>query len=226
MATTEPIVVSANIVLVGVYLLEDQDAFEAFRTQCDPDLLQTEFGMVTEIPSGVVSPSRRLNLNRDRIVLDLSSSRSTIVKDYPTNPDDLVRLSEIAWSAIQCSELGSKRPRAFGYNIELVYDQDSAKEAVSYLGTRLFRSLPLGRDEWTLTGGTGQLILSDSTGRRWTINARPRPGDDPTSRVFLGMNLHYSDARVPSQDDIKNSLNELWDECHRFVAQLDELTPS
>ena len=225
MSTTEPTVVSANLVLVGANLLEDPNAFGDFRVEFDPDM-QTEFGMVTEVPSGVTEPSRKVNLNRDRIVLHLSASRSSIVREYPAALSDLGKLSEVAWSAIRRSKSGGKEPRAFGFNIELVYDQNSAESALQYLGSRLFKNLSLGKEDWRLTGGTGTVIFTDSGSRQWILNVRQRPGDDSTSRVFLGLNLHNDVPRMPEEEEITQSLEDLWVEAHRIVNQLDEIVQS
>ena len=221
MVTSTPNILIMNLVLVGIDLLNDSTSIEIFKGQTDPDL-QIEVGMMTEIPTGITGPSRRVNLNRDRIVLELSPARSSVARQYPNDRSDIAQLTAVANSAIECSTLADQRV-SFGFNIELVYEQDSGQSAMEYLGSRLFGSLKLGRDAWTLAGGTGQIIFDEKDGScRWTMNVRPRSIAEDTPRILLGMNLHRSMADIPSAKVIEDSLEELWDEAHDFVLRLDE----
>ena len=222
MGTTEPNVLSINLVLVGVDLLAELESFEGFRRQVDPDL-EIEFGLSTEMPSGVTTTTRRVNLNRERIVLELSPSRSSITREFPADRNELTKLTTTAQSAIEGSGL-PPAPSAFGFNIELVYDQDSGQPADRYLGSRLFGASQLGKQEWTLAGGTGNIVFTDEDGlRRWTVNVRPRSANPPNTRVALSVNLHYREERIPSGQQLQIALEELWDEAHALVGRLDQL---
>ena len=212
-------VVSANLVLVGVGLLNEPDEVERFRNELDTDL-RLEVGLVTNIPSGLTEPSRTLTLSRERIAISLSSSRSTIAREYPDR-SDLARLAQIAALAINSTSRADQPIQAFGYNVEMVFDQSSLHPAIRYIGERLFGQQSFGKAGWGLSGGTGQLIFSGDDGQ-WTITIRPQPGDVATTRVLLALNLHKDEQRLPGASEIKDSLEKAWNEAVSFMNRLDE----
>ena len=219
MAATLQDVVSANLVLVGIGLLNEPDEFEQFRNALDIDL-RLEHGLVTNVPSGLTEPSRTITLSRERTELNLSPSRSMITREYPEE-SGLARLAEIAALAIESTDLDDDTPRAFGYNIEMVFNQDAGQSAVQYLGERLFAHGLLGKDGWDLMGGRGQLIFRGPTGQ-WTVAVEPRFGEESTSRFFLRLNLHKNEEYLPTEDEITSSLREIWQEALSFVDRLDK----
>lgn len=212
-------VVSANLVLVGVGLLNEPDEIDRFRSALDTDL-RLEAGLVTNIPTGLTEPSRTLTLNRERITLSLSSARSSIAREYPEQ-SDLAHLAQIAALAIDSTNLVGRVPQAFGYNIEMVFDQSSGQPAIRYIGERLFDQQSFGKVGWSLSGGTGQLIFTGD-GCQWTITIRPQPGDAATPRVLLALNLHKDEQRLPAEDEVKSSLVAAWKEAEGFMKRLDE----
>ena len=215
-------IVSANLVLVGIRLLDAPAEFEQFAEALDTDL-QAELG-ISANAGGMPEPTRKITLNRDRITLTMSPSRTSLDKEYPSreNPTgDFARLAEVAQCAIASTILESERPAAFGYNLEAVFDQDSGQPALHYLGNRLFGPYSPGKAGWSLIGGTGQLILADSRNRQWTISARPRANDEREHRVVLGLNLHIREQRLPTAAEIQAALVEVWHEANDFMEQLD-----
>ena len=220
MSVTIQDVLKANVVLVGVGLLNYPDEVERFRSAVDTDVSVTGSGFILDAQSSIAQPGRTLNLNRDRIVLELSQVRSSIEREYPSE-EDLGRLAEVARHAISATELEGTSPRAFGYNIELIYDQDSGQSAFSYLAERLFTDnlfLDLG---WQLSGGTGKLMF-DMDGKRCNVTVEPRFNDVAATKVFFSLNLHHDEQRIPNGDEIKDSLREIWDQAHIFANHLDE----
>ena len=220
MAITAPEVVKANLVLVGFRLLSAQNEIEAFRRAVGTDVRTVEAGLAVNVQSGLTEPLIGLALNKDRIALELAPARSTISRDYPQR-EDFPRLAEVAWQAIKNTSIGEQQLRAYGFNIEMVLDQDSGTPAFEYLSKRLFDVGPLGNDGWQFVGGAGKLIFSDS-GRRWTINLEPRFNDETESRIFLNGNLHEARQDTPTADQIRESLEELWDEMCAFGQRLDK----
>ena len=212
-------VVKANLVLVGLRLLSEQEELNAFRHAVSTDVQIAGAGLIANILSGVTEPGRILTLERDRITLELSPSRSTINRDYPLRKH-LDRLAEVAWQAIDTS-FGRPQPSAFGFNVELVFEQDSGEPAFGYLSRRLFDVGPLGDEGWRFVGGAGRLVFNDS-GNRWTINLEPRFNDDTESRVFLGVNVHMSEQPLPDQAGLATSFEGVWDGIHEFVERLDK----
>ena len=219
MATTVQDILKANLVLVGAGLLGHPGELDKFRDAIDEEIIQS-VGLVTTIPAGVTEAGSTLNLPKDRITLELSQHRSTISREYPSD-GDLARLARVAGLAIQATNTEDQAPRAFGYNIELVFDQDSGGPAISYLGARLFAEGPRVDQEWRLAGGAGQLIY-DGGGKRWKISVAPRLNDEESSRVFLSLNLHIAEQRIPGESEIQKDLQEAWDQAHRFVELLDQ----
>ena len=220
MAVTTPEVVKANIVLLGQRLLRAAEEIESFKRTIGTDVQLAGVGMGVNVQTGIAEPGLTLNLNRDRITLDLSPSQSVINRDYPLR-EDLARLAEVAGKAISNISGEEQDLRAFGFNIELVFDQDSDSPAFGYLSRRLFDVDGLGSEGWQFIGGAGKLIFGDG-GRRWTVAMEPRFGDETESRVFLSVNLHKASQSPPTVDEIRNSFEELWDEVHDFVQRLDE----
>ena len=213
-------VVRANLVLLGLRLINTPNELQAFKSAVSTDVQVAGASLVANIPTGVTEPGRVLTLNRDRITLDLSPSRAAINRDYPERRD-LRRLAEVAWQAINTSSDASVQPQAFGFNIELIFDQDSGTNAFGYLSGRLFDVEHLGITGWQFVGGAGRLIFDDS-GRRWTINLEPRFNDNNESRVFLGVNLHIGGQTLLDEAGIRLSLEEVWDNSRDFVRRLHE----
>ena len=219
MAATLLDVVSANLVLVGIGLLNQPDEVARFGNALNAEL-RVEFSHVPNVQAGLTELSRTLTLSRERTVLNLSSSRSMIAREYPEKAD-LDSLAKVVGQAIACTEIGEQQPRAFGYNIEMVFDQDSGQPALQYIGERLFGNQTFGKAGWELAGGTGRLIFTDSASQ-WTIALQPRLGDSATPRVSLSLNLHKEEQRFPSESEVRVSLNEVWDEATGFMNRLDE----
>ena len=220
MTVTTPEVIKANFVLVGIRLLGAPDELESFKRAIGTDVQVAGVGMGVNMQTGIAEPGLTFTLNRDRITLDFSSSRSTINRDYPSR-EELPRLAEVCGQAIDSTLITEQQIRAYGFNIELFFDQQSAATAFEYLSKRLFDVGSLGNEGWQFVGGAGRLVFSD-VGRRWTISLEPRLNDEAESRVFLSINLHKVEHTPPGEGEIRDSLEEIWDEVHKFIKRLDE----
>ena len=220
MAVTTLEVVKTNLVLVGIRLLSAPEAIEAFRLAVGVDVQVAGAGLATNIQAGTTEPMLALTLNRDRIALELSPARSAISRDYPSR-EGLPRFAEVAGKAIDNTNLAGQQTQAYGFNIELVIDQDSGEPAFEYLSRRLFNADPLRNEGWQFVGGAGRLIFDDS-GRRWTINLEPRFNSETESRVFLNTNLHINEQITPNEATIRASLEEVWDKMELFARRLHE----
>ena len=211
-------VLKINIVLVGANLLDTSKKFERFSAKVSTDVAPG-LGLALGGPGLIPAPGRKLKLQRDRISLDLMPNHAAVEREYPSK-SDLPRLAEVAGAAIQSSELQGKTVTAFGYNIDLVFEQQARSSALEYLGDRLFTTVGFAQSDWKLVGGLGQLTFDSSDGR-WTIRLEPRSNMD-SSRGFVSLNLHKEEQRLPPLREIKQSFVQVWSQAHDLVKRLDE----
>lgn len=213
---TKETVLNTNLVLLGVELLPKPDMIEQFRADFGPDL-RVEVGLLAGLAPGITEPARTMTLGEDRIQLMLHASRSTIGREYP----DKLGLAKLARVAARTIEItGSDAPNAFGYNMDLVFEQHSGQPAIQYVGNRLFGHMFHEDQGRRVIGGTGKLVIEDSAGR-WTISVEPRFDAPDTSLVFVSLNLHKQEKRFPDESEIKNALKEVQQEARNFVNRLE-----
>ncbi len=210
-------ILKANLVLVGVELLNTPAAQDAFQLAVDSELFPDGAGLVID-PDGSQRPLRRLALRRDRIAFELSASRTVIEREFLFDVEqDLVRLAEVAGLAIGCTQLGGTVPSSFGYNIELVCDQDSGDPAAKYLASQLFR--PDLMPGWDPVGGSAQISFRSGVSQ-WTARAEPRLNSATTTKIFYSFNSHHNEERLPESAEILGSLREVWERATRFAEEL------
>ena len=212
-------VLKANVVLVGLGLLNNPVEVKAFSDAVGTDVVTLGTGLVVGLPPTAPEPGRRLSLHRDRILLDITPNRTVVEREYPAS-NDLIRLTEVIELAVCHTELAERLPTAFGYNVELVYNQTSGVSSLCYLGRKLFGKSELGTTDWVLAGGAGTLVF-DAPDARWTVRVEPRFNDAETTRTFLTLNLHKAEQRLPSSEEIRQSFEYVWRAAHDFVERLD-----
>ena len=108
---------------------------------------------------------------------------------------------------------------AFGFNLELVLNQDSAETAGAYIGQNLFGQFRV-KSPWQLVGASGNITFV-AGGRRWQAAIGPRNDDEATSRVQLGLNLHVAESRFPQADEVLQTMQQSWRQAHDFVNYFD-----
>ena len=210
-------VLKADIVFAGVGLLRNQQGLDAFT-----ESVGTEIGAdASNSQLGVPVPGLRITLNRDRIVLDLAPERTVITRDYPLS-HDLDRLAEVTALALDNSGPEGGVLQAVGFNIALVYDQDTHQTAVQYLSERLFNKrlsneigLPIQVAEGRLTFNSGEHQIA--------VTLQPRFGYATTTKVFMSLNLHRETQILPTQQEIKESLREALNNAEEFARRIDEV---
>lgn len=212
-------VLKVDFVLVGLELLNDASAYETFRDAVGTDVVVSGHGVSLDARTNVTEFSRSVSLNRDRITLDLSPSRSTIRREYPSEAE-LRRLAEVSGHAIGKTTVAGQHLRAFGYNLELVYDQDSGEPASKYLADRLFSSSIPIQDDWELIGGGAKMVYNEG-GNQWQFTTEARFNEPGTTKVFLNLNLHKDQQEPPTPNQIENHLQAIWDQAHLFASLLD-----
>jgi len=162
-----------------------------------------------------------LQLHRDRMRVETSAIRTRIAKEYPAAIEDLDLLSKLTAEALEATDLGGRSPTAFGFNIKIVYDQESDEPAIHYLGRRLFKSARGICENWSQVGGFGKMIFQEGD-KQWTIALEPRMQELHATKVFLDVNLHLQQARLPSRNDLDSLLGELWSQAHSLIETIDD----
>ena len=167
-------------------------------------------------PSNVAEPGRSIALNRDRIELELSASRSTISREYPTVAE-LARLAEVISAAFHASRLGFEDLWTYGYNFEMTYDLPTGASAFRHVGRSLFGALTLGGSP---LGGAGNVVIEED-GDVWDLTLESRFRDRDTSTVFVRLNLHREQQPLPTQEAIEMEFESVWKQAERFVNRLN-----
>lgn len=213
-------ILQANLTLVGVKLVNTPEERTAFRKVVGTEIVTTEAGLVGS--DEIVERSHNLNRDRITVVSNSGTDRTIVAREYPER-SGLDRLAQVAWMAIESTNLDVRRLRAFGYNIELVCESDSEDLALQYLADHLFMPNILKDEESRLTGGAGRLFFEKS-GRRWQARLEPRLNDETTTKVFAALNMHHPgpDLVFPTEDEISESLIMVWCEVHNLLDRLDE----
>ena len=210
MGTDVQDVLKVSVVFAEIDLLEGDKALASFSGSVESEVL----------PDGIIIGNGRvLRLPRDRILVASSSLRSRVERNYP-QLDDLGRLAQVTACAIVASDLTEWRVSAYGINVDLVYDQTSGDSAQTYLAQRVLSPAVGNSNAWGLVGGSAKLVFDDD-GRRWTATLEPRLGDETTSKVYLGLNLHLADRQIPTQDELSALLTEVWEQAHGLVERVD-----
>lgn len=214
MAASVSDLLSASVALVGVKLLNNPDSIRSFTAAIDAEI-ETE-QLISNL--GVLPAGQQFMLHKDRISITITSDRSIVKQDYP-NAGTLDRLSEIASLAIDSTRI-MHATGALGYNIELVYIQDSGSPAATYIADRVFSAFD--RNEgWQIAGGRAAFRFTDEGGAIWNVVLEPRRGDYSTNKVFLSINLHADAAPVPDREAISKGLGAACEAALAFVRLLD-----
>ena len=223
-------VLKVNMVLVGVRLLGTQEERTAFERVVGAEVSSPPvigIGIEINAPAGVNAPinipppepASILTLNRERITLESVLDRSTINREYPSR-NDLDRLSEVAKLAIDRSNILNQQLRAFGFNIEVVYELPPGETASQFISSNIFTRDLFREAGFQLIGGAAklQLIQNDNL---WNIGVEPRLGDAAANRIFVSFNLHKDDNKIPSLSNIRGSLEEMWNQAHSIMNKFD-----
>ena len=207
-------VLNVGVVILGADLVFEPDAVEALKAA-----IGTDIRVATAQPPGDLE-STTLVLDRERVEVTTRGSRSTILRWYPEEKD-LPKSAEVAALVLAVSGQDVEPIEAVGYNLEIVFEQFSGHPASRYIGERLFDYQSLGDETWPLMGGVGRITFGDPhVNRTFTVEARF--GDEQTTRVFVSANLHVAGNRIPTVDQIKQSLDTIWRDTFNLMEQLDQ----
>ena len=216
-------VLKANLTLVGVGLLSSQEERERFGKGAGTDVSGTVAGITLPAIPGLpvlgqdLELGQRLRLDRDRIELEIVGDRTVIGIEYPSK-DTLGRLAEIAVLAIRSSNIADHNLSAVGFNLEMVYTQDSGLSAYEFLTKRVFAPNLFQAVGYQIRGGAAKLLLTRGE-EIWNITLEPRFNNPEENRLFASFNLHQNTSRMPKPDTIKPTLESVWDQAHLIMSQ-------
>ena len=158
-----------------------------------------------------------LILDRERIAITILETQLFVSREYPSE-EDLLPLANISTATLNFL---NQPIEAIGYNVDLVFEQNSGRSAERYLGGRLFKHRELGGKEWPLWGGSGTMVFGNSQ-RRKSFNVAPRLEDNKTTRVLVEANYHVGDGIIPQETEIGESLATIWRDTIGIMELIDE----
>lgn len=224
MTVTMREIISVNLVVLNLDLLTTNDAVRQFQTKADVDIRQSG-SLDIDVLSGQSNQARTLHLDRDRINLQLSAARSTITKQFPAidNWDNEVsRFAEVVDHAVSIGHDPGSGRYDFGYNAEIVFDQDNHPTAFFFLGDRLIKQENLNLAGRQFLGGACRLFMRDDHQRQWTYNLEPRFNDAQASRVFASVNLHHTQRPLPRIAETISAIKQIVTGTKDLMAHLSE----
>ena len=216
-------IINVSLVLLNHDLLGDNEKIQEFQQAVDVDV-RLEGGMAANIATGETHPNRILHLDRDRIALNMSKPRSVITKEFPAPAsldEELSRFAEIAERAFTITGLPKEERYDFGYNADMVFDQDTGQTALEFLGKRILNHSIFNETGRQFVGGACRMTVIDEHGQ-WNFTLEPRAGDLQRRRVFVGTNLHNDQRRLPDKREITTAIGEVVNSVKDLMRRLDE----
>ena len=155
MTVTVREVLKADLVLVGVQLLQSATEIQKFRDSVG-GTVSVGSGMATDAATGAALAITGVALQRERIIVSCLSERTLVVKEFPSLDDprsDWSRFAQVVTCAIEATDDVNKNPRSFGYNFGFVFDMVSEESAPNFLSRRTLTDRParepsMGIDRW------------------------------------------------------------------------------
>ena len=202
------VALSASVVIVGIDLPSVDNLVEELEVISKTDV---------QVLSGRDGDPDVLILDRVRIEITILESQLSVSREYPSE-EDLLPLANISTATLNFL---NQPIEAIGYNVDLVFEQNSGRSAERYLGGRLFKHRELGGKEWPLWGGFGTMVFGNSRKRK-SFNVAPRLEDDKTTRVLVEANYHVGDGNIPQETEISESLATIWRDTIGIMELIDE----
>lgn len=215
-------VLAVNLTLVGVRLLDSPESKVAFErivnTSVVDDVATT--GLALRIPGqqDIELAPAKFRMPKERVTLDLAPGRSIVAREYPQE-EDLDKFAGIIRNAFDKSDTDRQQLQAYGFNIEAVYNLDQGKTALEFLATQIFAKDIFPEGEYTVIGGAPQIQVLHKGGL-WNINIQPRMGKSDSDKIFIALNKHCTQSKLPSPFEIRNSLADIWTQAHEIGAIL------
>ena len=213
-------ILSINAVFPGIELLRTDAEIAQLGEALGSEIIP-EVGLVLDAAQSTPAQGHRMQIPRDRMFVETGAQRTRVVREYPAHVDDVASVVRLVSHAHKITDLQGAIPSAFGFNIDLVYNQNSGEDARTYLGRRLFSRANDLNEQWSQVGGSGKLFALEGEWL-WTITLEPRLQVANTSKVFLSVNLHIPAPRMPDGEEMERLLRTLWARAHDLIEKLDQ----
>ena len=212
-------ILHADIVLLGVSLLRQEDQRNEFAQEIEAEVVTLEVGQ--GLPGAGMPPIQTtISIERDRTTISVVPGRTIIRRDYPSHlhvEEDLGRLAHIITTAIRHTDWSGQQVIGLGYNMSCVFNPNLTEPAVQYIGRKFVRP----HFASGLAGASVRLHIIDN-GRQLTFDVQPRPDNDVQARnVYVGLNMHSTSTSFPKPDDIITALLDLKALIVNFMAKVD-----
>ena len=211
-------VIKVNVVFVGIELLDTPKGSESFKDSVNSEVIVQEGTTFTAGSGGnpTSARSRTFMVQKDRILLECSQINSIAQRDYPSR-EDLNQLAKITNRAIVYTA-PTKKPKSFGFNIDLVYETDSQQPASEYIAEKVFSPV-LFETEEKIVGSSGGFTIDE--GRKlWGVKIEPRFNAPTTQNIFLSVNHHFNEGRFPEEEELLQFLEETWEKAITFAKRI------
>ena len=207
------------MVLLGVEFLREQEQVQQFSDAMkDCGTLQTDYIILS--PQGKPEVITRHVVSEANFMMEVQRDRTTMELKTPSELD-MERFAGFASLASEISDVGKTViPSAYGFNVESIYQQHSGANTLQYLGDRMSLNQVRTEGGWEFVGGLASLSYVSDEGR-WNLKAEPRFNELDTDKVYLQLNLHRTDQKIPSREETTASINSVWQKIYDFAISID-----
>lgn len=217
-------VLKASIIFVGLQLLGDPTKREQFKGSLGSEVIEAlSAGVSLGIDAQGISatlPPPPLVMNRERIALIANPGRTEVNRDYPETPEDLNRLAEITERAITLTDVRTQRLQSFGFNMEGVYRLPSGMTSGAFIADHIYAPGLFSGLDCVIEAGSPNIRLRRGP-HIWNIRIEPRFGRIDTDHLFVSFNLHRDSSTVPTGDQMRRSLVEVWNQSQEFMDSFE-----
>ena len=222
-------VLKFNLVLVGIKLLEGEREFRRFQSAVGKEVSRPGGDLTIEIAGSALpgiaggalpipNLSQNLRIGSEQVSIDLALDRTTFTREYPAL-EDIDRFVEIIVAAVQSSSTVGRSVRAFGYNLEAVVGLSPPETAAQFMTEHVVAGHSLSASGYEINNASvGMSCIRN--GKLWNIKIEPRQ-DNPNA-LFMALNFHHTENRIPSKRDIVEALNEIWNQIDIVVNSFQE----
>ena len=162
-------------------------------------------------------------IESERITVLQRQEQTVIMREFPSNDDDLDGLAGVASQVISRSGIGSN-DQTFGFNIVAICSLSSEEEETeSFIANKYFQTDRLRQMGYDSFEGTWQVVFVDGD-TRWQMKLEPMTTTDSRAipLAVISLNSHFENKPIPKDDEaIKQRLREAWHNVTVFANNLE-----